>query len=413
MPTTETRRLNPVVLWGIVLAVIVLLFVSIRAFTRDIVEVRVAAVNHQNLLSTVSTNGRVEPVEYYQAHAPAAGIVAKIYVEVGQKVKIGDPLVKMDDADAVAKLATAAAALSSAELNHKNIKQNGSQEERLALSVDLSRAEMRQRQAQTDLTALRQLQQKGAASLAEVASAEQRLQEATSALQSIQQRGTERYSAGDLMRAQAQLADAKAGVDAARSSYAAANIRSPQSGTVYSIPVSTYDFVPAGEDLLDVADLNRLLVRAYFDEPEIGKLAVGQAVKIVWDAKANQTWHGHISRAPSTVITYGTRNVGECIITVDDARGDLLPNTNVTVTVTTSQRFNVLSVPREAVHSEGGADYVFRVIGGKLVRTPVQVGVFNLTREEITGGLTEKDTVALNATSNRDLSNGLAVKIVE
>jgi HlyD family secretion protein len=412
MPTTETRRLNPVVLWGIVLAASVLVVTGIRAFTRDTVEVRVAAVNHQNLLSTVSTNGRVEPVEYYQAHAPAPGIVAKLYVDVGQKVKTGDLLVKMDDADAAAKLATANVALSSAELNLQNTKQNGSQEERLALSADLSRAEIRQRQAQTDLAALRQLQQKGAASPAEVASAEQRLQEATTALQNIQQRGTERYSASDLARAQAQVAEARAGLAAARSSYAAANIRSPLNGSVYSIPVSTYDFVPAGEDLMDVADLNRILVRAYFDEPEIGKLAVGQAVKIVWDAKANQTWHGHISRAPSTVITYGTRNVGECIITVDDARSDLLPNTNVTVTVTTSQRFNVLSVPREALHAEGG-DFVFRVIGGKLVRTPVQVGVVNLTRVEITGGLTEKDTVALSATSNRDLSNGLAVKIVE
>ena len=118
-------------------------------------------------------------------------------------------------------------------------------------------------------------------------------------------------------------------------------------------------------------------------------------------------------RAPSTVITYGTRNVGECIITVDDAQGDLLPNTNVTVTVTTSQRFNVLSVPREALHTEGASDYVFRVVQGKLVRTPVKVGALNLTRVEITDGLTEKDTVATTATSNRDLSNGLAVRIVE
>jgi HlyD family secretion protein len=212
---------------------------------------------------------------------------------------------------------------------------------------------------------------------------------------------------------QAQLNDARAAVAAAESSYAGANIRSPLSGTVYSIPVSQYDFVTAGEDLMDVADLNRIQVRAYFDEPEIGKLAVGQAVKIVWDAKPNQTWHGHISRAPSTVITYGTRNVGECIITVDDAQGDLLPNTNVTVTVTTSQRFNVLSVPREALHTEGASDFVYRVVQGKLIRTPVKIGAFNLTRVEIMSGLTEKDTVALNATSNRDLSNGLAVKIVE
>lgn len=413
MPTTETRRLNPVVLSGIVLAVIVLVVVGIKMFTRDTVEVRVSAVNHQNLLSTVSTNGRVEPVEYFQAHAPVPGVVAKIYVEVGQKVKAGDLLVKMDDSDAVAKLASANSTLRTAELNQQNTKQNGSQEERIALAADLSTAEMRQKQAQTDLNALHQLQQKGAASPAEVAAAEQRLQQAASALESTKQRGTQRYSSGDQARAQAQVTEAQASLSAARSSYAASNIRSPLSGTVYSIPVSTYDFVPAGEDLLDVADLNRIQVRAYFDEPEIGKLAVGQAVKIIWDAKPNQAWHGHISRAPSTVITYGTRNVGECIITVDDAHGDLLPNTNVTVTVTTSQRFNVLSVPREALHTEGASDFVFRVINDRLVRTPVQVGVVNLTRVEIISGLTEKDTVALNATSNRDLSNGLAVKIVE
>ena len=65
-------------------------------------------------------------------------------------------------------------------------------------------------------------------------------------------------------------------------------------------------------------------------------------------------------------------------------------------------------VPRRA---EGIADH--RVIRGKLVRTPVQIGVSNLTRVEITSGLTEKDTVALSAINNRDLINGLAVKIAE
>ena len=130
---------------------------------------------------------------------------------------------------------------------------------------------------------------------------------------------------------------------------------------------------PPAKTCIDVADLNKIQVHAYFDEPEIGKLAVGQAVKIAWDAKPTQIWHGHISLAPTTVITYGTRNVGECIITVDDARGDLLPNTNVVVTVTTSQRFNALSIPREALHTDGG-DFVYRVVNGKLVRTPVQVG---------------------------------------
>src|SRR5258707_2963396 len=46
-------------------------------------------------------------------------------------------------------------------------------------------------------------------------------------------------------------------------------------------------------------------------------------------------------------------------ISVDDARGELLPNTNVIVTVTTAQRFNALSIPREALHTDGG-DFVDR-----------------------------------------------------
>jgi HlyD family secretion protein len=412
MPTTETRRLNPVLLWGIFLAVIAIAVIAGRVFSREQVEIRVAPVDHQNLLSSISTNGKVEPVEEVQAYAPAPGVVAKIYVDVGQKVKVGEPLIKLNDSEAVARLAAANSTLQSAEASLHDLTQGGTQEERNVLAGDLSRAQLQQQEATSNLAALKLLQQKGAASPSEVAAAEQRVQSAESNVKSVQLRSTERYGPTDRTRAQAQVADARAALSAAQSTYASYNVRSQIAGTVYSIPVSEYDFVPAGENLLDVADLNNIQIRAYFDEPEIGKLVVGQAVAITWDAKPGQTWHGHISRVPTTVITYGTRNVGECIVSVDDARGDLLPNTNVIVTVTVKQRFNVLSIPREALHTDAG-DFVYRVIKGRLVRTPVQVGVVNLTRVEVTGGLTEKDTVALSATSNRDLSNGLAVKPVE
>jgi HlyD family secretion protein len=412
MPTTETRRLNPLLLWIIFLTVLVLAFIIARSWTRDVTEIKAEAVSRQNLVSSVSTNGKVEPIDEFQAYAPIAGVIAKVYVQVLQKVKVGDLLLKMDDSDAVAKLATANATLRTAEATLHDMEQGGSQEEHIALTGDLSRTQLEQQQATKNLAALKQLEQKGAASPSEVAAAEQRLQAANSSLQGVQLRSTQRYSSADKVRIEAQVADARAAVAAAESSYAAFNIRTPQAGTVYSIPVSTYDFVPAGETLVAVADLNKIQVHAYFDEPEIGKLAVGQAVKIVWDAKPNQTWHGHISIAPTTVITYGTRNVGECIITVDDARGDLLPNTNVVVTVTIAQRTNVLSIPREALHTEGG-NFVYRVVGNRLVRTPVQIGILNLTRVEINGGLTEKDTVALGAINNHELSNGLLVKIID
>ncbi len=155
----------------------------------------------------------------------------------------------------------------------------------------------------------------------------------------------DRYGTVDLSAQRAQVAQAQANLAAAQSGFANVDVHAPFAGTVYSLPVAQYDFVQAGQPLINVADLNRLQIRAYFDEPEIGKLSFGQPVIITWEAKPNMVWHGHVEQAPTTVITYGTRNVGECLITVDDARGDLLPNTNVTVKVTTAEHKNVLSVP--------------------------------------------------------------------
>lgn len=413
MTTVETKRRSPVLSIAVVAVLGILGIFTIRSLTRETVEVRVSPVTRENLLSSISTNGKVEPVSPFQAHAPVPGVVQRVYVEAGQKVRAGEPLLKMDDAEVVARIATANATLRTAEANASDLNQGGTQDERNSISGDLARARLQQQQSAKDLAALQILQGKGAASAAEIAAAQQHLQNAEGALQGAQLRQTQRFSPSDRSKSGAQVAEARQALQAAQLDYQKYDVRAPFAGTVYAIPVSAYDFVAAGEDLLDLADLDRIRVRAYFDEPEIGQLAPGQAVKIIWDAKPRQTWHGHIEVAPTTVITYGTRNVGECIITVDDAHGDLLPNTNVTVTVTTSQRFNVLSIPREAFHTESNSDFVYRVIGRRLVRTPVQHGLINLTRVEIAAGLTEKDTVALTATSNRDLTNGMQVKPVE
>ena len=139
---------------------------------------------------------------------------------------------------------------------------------------------------------------------------------------------------------------------------------------------------------MQAADLSKLQVRAYFDEPEIGDLQLNDPVSIVWDAKPDMKFHGHITRLPSTIITYGTRFVGEVLVSVEDSNGVLLPNTNVVVTVITQEVRHALTVPREALHIEGGRDYVYVVSGDTLHRAAVQVGAINLTMVQILSGLT-------------------------
>src|ERR1700710_2939035 len=126
MTTTTEKRINPAVIWGSLLVVGILAILAIR----------VAPVPHQNLLSTVSTNGKVEPIDEYQAHAPAAGVVEKIYVEVGQKVRAGDLLIKMDDADAISHMATATSSLRTSEATYADLQHGGTQEERLGMAGD-------------------------------------------------------------------------------------------------------------------------------------------------------------------------------------------------------------------------------------------------------------------------------------
>ena len=116
MPTLQVKRTNPVVVWSAGLLIIVVLFFAVRWLTRERVEVRVATPTYQNLIKSVPTNGKVEPIVEFQAHAASPGQVAKLYVEVGDTVKPGALLVKMDDSDIQERIANAELSISSAQV---------------------------------------------------------------------------------------------------------------------------------------------------------------------------------------------------------------------------------------------------------------------------------------------------------
>jgi HlyD family secretion protein len=374
------------------------------------IDVVVVFPGYGDVANQVTTNGSVQPINEFQARANFPGMVEKVNVELGDKVKPGQLLVTMKDPFAVSRVTAANAAVESATEIDQDIRRGGSQEERILLAGDLAHAQLAQSDAAHKLEILVKLQERGAASPVEIASAQKQLKDADATLQTLQLRDTGRYSAGALGSAEAKLTDARASRDAAKVAFDNANIASPLVGTVYSVSVSPYDFVPMGADLLRVADLNQAQIRAYFDEPEVGKLKAGQLVTIVWDGKPGMTWHGHIKQAPVAAMPLGLRSVAECIIKVDDAKGDLLPNTNVIVTVTIDKHSHVLQLPRQALHTAGAADSVYRVVDGKLVQTPVEVGLVTLDHFEVVKGLSPNDVVAVASVNNHPLTNGLEVK---
>ncbi len=400
-------------LWIPAILLLIGVFVVVRRMTRQELPVRVAHASREDLTRPDSTNGRVEPQSNYEAHAPAPGIIKKLYIHAGEQVHAGQLLLSMDDADALSREASARAVLSAAQANLASIHAGGTQEEQLNLSDNLGKSQLDVEAARKNLDTLKQLQAQGSASSSEVNSAQQTYAAAVLGLQSLQKRKTDRYAKVDFAHAQASLADAQASYHAAQSVIEQSNVRAPFAGTVYSLPVSQTEYVQQGQQLLQIADLSRLQVRAYFDEPEIGLLAVDQAATIKWTAKPTITWTGKVMRMPSTIINYGTRNVGETLISIDPSPQVLLPNVNVTVTVTTQRVQNALTIPRDALHREAGTDYVFLVHGNSVRRRTVKTGAINLTQVQIVSGLVEGDEVALGTTNGEPLAEGVPVRIIQ
>jgi HlyD family secretion protein len=339
--------------------------------------------------------------------------VEQVYVRQGDKVRAGKLLVSLDDNDARARLAAAIAALRSAQAGYQAVEGGGSHQDQLALTSNLAKARLDCEQAMRELDAIKDLAAKGAAAPSEVTQAQTRLAVAQATLHALEQQKSEPYAAADLIRARSTIAEAEAARDAAAQVIAESNVRAPFDCTVYSLLVTRYAYIGPGAEILEAADLSKLQVRAYFDEPEIGDLALNDPVSIVWDAKPDLKFHGHITRLPSTVITYGTRNVGEVLVSIDDSDGVLLPNTNVVVTVTTHEVHDALTVPREALHVEGGRDYVYVVEKDTLHRAVVQVGAINLTEVQIVSGLKPHAVVALGTTNGAPVTEGVPIRIVE
>lgn len=394
---------------GVVLLIVALIG-GISSLRRRPMPITFTKVQRQALSSNISTNGKIEPVSGFEAHAPAPASVKKLFVKEGEQVKAGQLLVELDDADARAQAARALAQLRSAQAELDAIKSGGTHEEVITNRSELNRAQAELQAAQRNLDAMRKLQATGAASPAEVHEAEARLNAAQNSVNLLQQKTTNRFTTPDQERAQAQVNEAQAAYAAAQDLLGKTNIRSTGNGKVYALPAKAGAYVQAGDLLVQVADLSKVLVRAFVDEPDIGRLAKGQKVTVTWDALPGRSWTGSVSQVPSSVTVHGSRTVGEVTSLVDNTDGKLLPNINVSVNITTARHENVLTVPREAVHQEDGKRYVFQVVDNRLKRKDIETSISNLTSIEVTSGIQQGDIVALGSLNGQPLTDGAKVK---
>ncbi len=396
---------------GIAAAIVILgAFVSLR---RGEVPIRAEQATRGLITSTITTNGKIEAVDNFEAHAAAAATVRRVLIREGDRVRRGQLLLQLDDAEARAQAAKALARLKASEADLQAVQAGGTHEEVLTTRSELVKARAERDAAQRNLDAMRRLQQRDAASPMEVDAARARLQTAEAQLTLLEQKaGGGRYSTPEVARVRAQAEQAQSEYEAAQELLRNANLKAPRDGIVYSLPARQGAFVNAGDLLVQVADLRTVQVRAFVDEPDIGRLTNDEQVTVTWEGQPGRSWEGKVTRVPSTVVVRGTRTVGEVTCAVNNQDLKLLPNINVNVTITTARRDGALLVSREAVHQHDSKKFVYEVLNGGLHRRYVDTGVSDLTRIEITRGLGDHAFVALGSVRGQVLRDGMDVRVV-
>jgi len=407
---TRGRRRWLLWLLGAVVAVIVLASFMSRD---DSVPVMTARVSRSAIRSVVSTNGKVEPVQNFEAHAPVGTTVKNVYVKEGDRVKKGQLLVELDAASARSQAAQALVQVRTSEADMNALERGGTQEEVLTLQAQLVKARGSYQAAQRNLDALKRLQQSVAASPGEVQGAQIQLDATAAELKLLETKQKDRYSRPEVTRVQAQHSEAQSAFSAAQDVLNQLVIRAPFAGIVYSLPVKQHSWVNPGDLVLQEADLSKVLVRAYVDEPDVARLAPSEKIEVTWDAMPGRIWTGIVTTVPASVKLHGTRNVGEttCIVANQDFK--LLPNINVGVTIVTAEHSDALTIPRESLRQDDSVPYVYQVVNNtEIHRQNVQTSISNLTKVEVTGGISEHAVVAIASTNSKPLRDGLSVRVV-
>jgi len=419
------RRLRNRILIFLALAAIVA-FALVRLSGRQPVA-KISAVTpiRENVISSISSNGKVEPIAPSVVRAQLDTFIERISAVEGQPVKKGQLLLELNVKDASAQLADTRSKLLRAEDDLSAARAGGRADEAAKTEGQLAAAIALRDRLQRNHDSLQRLIAQQAATKDELATNDLDLAKADAQAKQLTAVKQE-FEHGvklDANRTTLQVEQLRTAVAALEEKVHDGRIVAPADGTLYSLgrsadglPLKAGDYVKVGDLLAEMADLHKVRVRAFIDEPEIGGLEPGEPVRITWDALPNRNWMGKTQVIPKQVVARGARSVGELLCEVNNDKLELLPNINVNVRINSRERINVLTVPRGAVDAQGGRRFVFVVLRnalgvGKatLQKREIRVGIADAANYEVLDGLQEGEMVALPG--DVDLKDGMPVKI--
>jgi membrane fusion protein (multidrug efflux system) len=347
----------------------------------------------------VDLAGTILSPDQAKVSAEAAGVVRQVLVEIGSRVRVGDPLVKLEPRELALALARSESALrqTRAQLGmHGPLDGDdtpppddeiGSVKNALATLND----------AKANAERAKKLGLRGLMSPVDLQTAETRLKVAEAAYQ----------SAVDTVRGQkALLQDRRASYDLAAKKLNDTVVRAPIAGVVSDRPVQVGEFISERTPVATIVQMNPLKLRTGVQERHAGVIEAGQPVEFRVESFGDTLFHGKVAYvSPSVDQTMRTFAI-EAL--VDNADYRLKPGFFAKGVILTRRDDNVPAVPETAVSTLAGVSSVYIIRAGKITQQPVTLGVRQGDLWEVVDGLQGDETLA--ASRLNELANGVTVR---
>jgi len=393
------KRKRWIVLGSVTLALVAVIVIATAALrpTHTIEPDKLAATERGDIARSVVATGKIEPLTKVEVKSKASGIVEKIYLDAGDRVKTGQILADLDKeqlratvAEAQANLEAAQAAQLAAEASYQKNLVDAEGPDVPYLKNDVDRAHDLYKQGLIALNVMQDAEK----------NYQLGLNRQSSAVRAAQ------MSKAMVAQSKAQVAQTKAALDDADENLRYATITSPMNGVVLSKDVEVGDAVSSilvlGSQatlVMTLGDTSEVYVLGKVDEADIGKVYLGQEARIVVESFKDRKFAGRVTKIAPLGVDKDNVTTFEVRVSIQNPGGELRANMSANAEIILEEKKNVLLVPEGAV--------IFDKDKGSSVQVPdpkgedgrrklaVKLGITNGVKAEVLSGLNEGQKVIL------------------
>jgi len=394
------KRRKRIIIISIVVAVVLLFVGGVFAFTRGGTKIdpsKLAKVEKGDLAKSVVATGKVTPITKVEVKSKASGIVKKLFVEYGDKVKKGQLLAQLDKDEIQAQVDQSRAALQAAEAN---LASSEADYERAKVDAEGPDVPLLRRQYDRSV----EMAKDGVVSASALDDADRNYKMALNKQNVAKAQVT--VLKAKIAQSQAEMARDKANLAQLEEQLSYTDIVSPIDGIVLSRDVEMGDAVSSilvlGSSatlVMTLGDTSEVYVKGKVDESDIGKVYLGQPARIKVEAFKDKTFYGKVTKISPMGVEKDNVTTFEVRVSINNPGGELKAEMTANAEIILEEHKNVLQIPEGSILYDKDKKASVEVPDPRAKdgknKIAVNIGISNGAKTEVLSGLKEGDQVVL------------------